>query len=55
MPRILVVDDDSVILELIDEILKTHGYEVVTASNGKSGIEELEKIFRPCAYRPRNA
>lgn len=45
MPRILVVDDDSVILELIDEILKTHGYEVVTASNGKSGIEELEKDF----------
>lgn len=45
MPRILVVDDDSVILELIDEILKSHGYEVVTALSGNSGIEELEKDF----------
>ena len=45
MPRILVVDDDSVILEVIDEILKAHGYDVVIAHNGKAGIKELEKDF----------
>ena len=45
MSRILVVDDDPVILELIDEILKAHGYDVVTAPNGKSGIKELERDF----------
>jgi DNA-binding response OmpR family regulator len=36
--RILVVDDDPTILEIIAEMLRTAGYEVVEASNGKEGV-----------------
>jgi len=42
MVRILVIDDDPVILEVITKILKTNSYEVVAAPNGKSGIKQLE-------------
>ncbi len=42
MPRILVIDDDPVILDLIAETLSTNGYEVATAPSGESGIRELE-------------
>jgi len=42
MPRILVIDDDPVILEVITKILKANGYEVIATPNGKSGIKQLE-------------
>jgi CheY-like chemotaxis protein len=42
MPRILVIDDNDEIRELIREILEGAGFEVVEASNGDEGI----KIFR---------
>ena len=41
MSRVLVIDDDPVILEVIAEILKTNDYEVVTSPNGESGMKEL--------------
>ena len=42
MARILLIDDDPIILEVIAEILGTNGYEVVTAPTGESGMKELE-------------
>ncbi|MCD4715549.1 MAG: sigma-54 dependent transcriptional regulator, partial [Desulfobacterales bacterium] len=42
MARILVIDDDPVILKVIADILRTVDYEVSTAPDGKSGIKELE-------------
>ena len=45
MARILVIDDDPVILEVIAEILRKNGYEVVTAPNGKSGIRETKNNY----------
>jgi DNA-binding NtrC family response regulator len=45
MARVLIVDDDPVILEVIGEILTTNGYEVVAAPNGAAGIRELERKF----------
>ena len=42
MARILLIDDDPIILEVIAEILGTNGYEVVTAPTGESGIKKLE-------------
>jgi DNA-binding NtrC family response regulator len=45
MARILVIDDDPVILDLIAEILKTNGYEVVVAPDGEAGIKELHNDF----------
>ncbi len=42
MARILVIDDDPVILEVITNILKAKSYEVMAAPDGKSGIKQLE-------------
>ncbi|MBW1798936.1 MAG: sigma-54-dependent Fis family transcriptional regulator [Deltaproteobacteria bacterium] len=42
MARILVIDDDPVILNVIADILKTNDHEISTAPDGKSGIKELD-------------
>jgi DNA-binding response OmpR family regulator len=44
--KILVVDDDPDILEAISMILKSQGYEVVTAREGVEGLANL-KAERP--------
>jgi len=54
MPRILVIDDDPVILEVITKILKTNSYEVIAAPDGKSGIKKLESAsFSPAMEQSR--
>src|ERR671922_3007963 len=40
---ILVVDDDPDIQEVLQDRLESLGYEVLAASNGKEGLELLEK------------
>lgn len=45
MGRILVIDDEPDVLNIIVEILKTAGYEVVAAPNGEAGLKELEGNF----------
>ena len=45
-PKVLVVDDDSDIVELLEYNLIKEGYTVVTASNGKKAIE-IAKTFIP--------
>ncbi len=40
---LLVVDDDASILKLLKIILKSGGYNVVTASNGQEGVATYEK------------
>jgi len=42
MARILVIDDDPVILDVISEILKTNNHEVAVAHNGESGIKKVK-------------
>lgn len=44
--KILVVDDEEDILELLDYNLSKEGYSVKTASNGNDGIK-LAKEFKP--------
>jgi two-component system alkaline phosphatase synthesis response regulator PhoP len=44
--RILLVDDEPDILEIVGYNLKKEDYEVVTASNGRDAIE-LAQSFRP--------
>jgi len=39
--KILVVDDEREIAELIRDYLKATGYEVVTASNGEEGLDRF--------------
>lgn len=42
--KILIVDDEPDIRELIEYNLKKEGYQVFTASNGQEGINEAKKI-----------
>jgi PAS domain S-box-containing protein len=37
--RMLVIDDDTIILESMEVVLKNSGFEVVTASGGQQGID----------------
>ncbi|MDH4207131.1 MAG: response regulator [Desulfobacteraceae bacterium] len=39
MARILIIDDEAMILDLLVKILEREGYETVTASGGKDGIK----------------
>jgi len=39
MAKILVIDDEESIRSLLDTLLVRKGYEVVTASNGRKGLE----------------
>jgi DNA-binding NtrC family response regulator len=38
MAKILIIDDDSKIREIIHQVLEREGHEVVDASDGKEGI-----------------
>jgi two-component system OmpR family response regulator len=38
-PRLLVVDDDSVIAATFEAILRSEGYDVATAQDGKEALE----------------
>ncbi len=42
-PRILVVDDERSMRELLAIVLRREGFEVVLAENGKSAVELLER------------
>ena len=44
--RLLVVDDEPDIVELLSASLKYHGYEVATANSGRRAMEEARR-FRP--------
>ena len=43
MLKILIIDDEEGIRKLISISLKSEGYDVITAEDGKSGIELFEK------------
>jgi two-component system alkaline phosphatase synthesis response regulator PhoP len=46
MSKILVIDDEPGILKLITAYLKPEGYEVLTASDGESGLKAA-RAFKP--------
>jgi len=37
--KILVIDDDMAITELMSMLLKTHGFEVITTNSGAEGVK----------------
>jgi CheY-like chemotaxis protein len=41
MESVLVIDDEFGVAELIDAVLTDEGYRVLTASNGRQGLEVL--------------
>ena len=48
MAKILVVDDESMVLTVFDVILTRVGHEVVAASSGRAGVEAYRR-HRPLA------
>jgi DNA-binding response OmpR family regulator len=40
--RLLVIDDDNLVRATLTDMLQTAGFEVVTASNGRLGLELLD-------------
>jgi two-component system alkaline phosphatase synthesis response regulator PhoP len=44
-PKILIVDDEADILELIEYNLKQEGYQVFTAANGQEAITVAKKVL----------
>ena len=46
-PTILAVDDDRMVLQLMDEVLRSAGYRVVTADGGRSAIETYNALGSP--------
>ena len=46
---ILVVDDDSNLLEAVRDILQAHGYEVLTAISGEEAFRVAQADSRPIA------
>lgn len=43
MPRVLVVDDDDDVRELLRQMLERAGYEVSAAADGRQGIAEYRR------------
>jgi CheY-like chemotaxis protein len=46
--KILVVDDDADIREVLREVLMESGHEVMTASNGLEALQILRDGWSPC-------
>jgi DNA-binding response OmpR family regulator len=44
--KILIVDDEAYIRRVIELKLKNKGYEIITASNGKDGLEKFD-LYHP--------
>jgi CheY-like chemotaxis protein len=44
MEQVLVIDDDSLMLEVLREILELEGYHVLTASGGERGLELVHAL-----------
>lgn len=42
--RVMVIDDDPELLELVAYILSQEGYEVVTACNGLEALDRLREV-----------
>jgi CheY-like chemotaxis protein len=42
--KILVVDDDRIIIEVLGQSLSLAGYEVITAADGEQGLEYARKL-----------
>jgi len=46
MPKILIVDDEEKFVELMQIRLEANGYEVVSANDGKEGLEKV-RVNKP--------
>jgi two-component system chemotaxis response regulator CheY len=42
--RLLVIDDDATIREMLDMVLTSEGYEVISAAHGAAGLAMLDRM-----------
>ena len=42
--RILIVEDEPNVVRSLSDLLKAQGYEVLTALDGKAGIETIARL-----------
>lgn len=47
VPRVLLVDDDELVLERLAPLVGAAGFSVVTASSAEEAIRSLERDFTP--------
>ena len=53
-PRVLVVDDDEIVIERLRDLITAAGFEVATASSGAAALDELKRHFAPIVILDRN-
>ena len=53
-PRVLLVDDDEIMVERLRDLVTAAGYEVTTAASGEQALEMLRKDFSPIVILDRN-
>ena len=54
VPRLLLVDDDELVLAHLEALLNGAGFEVTTAGGGEAALEALQKEFTPIVIVDRN-
>jgi len=47
MACVLIVEDDNDVREFMDLLLSAHGFETMTAANGREALERM-RVKRPC-------
>ncbi len=50
METILIIDDETPILNMFRLLLEFHGYDVLTANNGEKGFEVFQKEKPPIVF-----
>jgi two-component system, cell cycle response regulator len=53
-PRVLIVDDDEIMVEHLRDLVTAAGFEVSSASNGEAALESLRREFAPIVMLDRN-
>jgi CheY-like chemotaxis protein len=46
--HILVIEDDADLRETLKDLLEMEGFRVVTASNGREGLQQIQQNGQPC-------
>jgi two-component system cell cycle response regulator len=54
VPRVLLVDDDEIVIERLRDLITAAGYEVTSATSGEAALAELERDFAPIVILDRN-
>ena len=54
VPRVLLVDDDEIVIERLRDLITAAGYDVTTATSGDEALAALAREFAPIVILDRN-